>query len=240
MVAVVEPWIDAAWIRDQLHTTGKTQRALAQALKLDPSAVSRLLEGSRQLKAHEIPRIVAFFQGLQSPGQSVGSGASSSDGGAMGREAKDTFSDRQIDQPDRYRAKPGPRPKAKPTTVLPVLGPLVADRSGFYRLEEGVAEQRLSPPQLLGVPGAYALFVPDDQLAPRYRAGEVIYIHPSRPPTAGSFVVVRFRTPKGRVAIGEVTLFDTKSLGLRVSAGQETLNLAEIGQIGRIVVTSTE
>jgi hypothetical protein len=94
--------------------------------------------------------------------------------------------------------------------------------------------------------------MPDDQLAPLYRAGEVIYIHPFRPPTVGSFVVVRFRSPKGRVAIGEVTFADAKSLTLRVGGadgwrsrpappvGDLTLKIEELGQIGRIVVASTE
>lgn len=243
---VTEPWVDAEWIREQLHTTGKTQRALAQALKLDPSAVSRLLEGTRKLKAHEVPRIVAFFQGKDAPEQ-VGSGPHGQISDRIVAEGTDPGW--QVSQSDRHRAKPGPRPKAKAATELPVFGPLTAERGGLYVLEERVAERRPSPPQLLGVSGAYALFVPDDQLAPRYLAGEVIYIHPHKPPIAGSFVVVRFRSPKGRVAIGEVTFSDTKSLGLRIRRRDPkrplqtedlTLNQADLGQVGRIVLTSTE
>jgi SOS-response transcriptional repressor LexA len=247
---VTEPWIDAEWIRDRLQATGKTQRALAQALELDPSAVSRLLDGSRQLKAHEIPRVVEFFQGGSvTPEGSVRGGSRAENEGAKPLRNKEGFSGRPADPSERHRATPGPRPRAKPSPELPVLGPLVADRGGLYVLERGVAERRPSPPQLTGVPSAYALFVPDDQLAPRYRAGEVIYIHPSRPPTVGSFVVVRFRSPEGRVAIGEVTFADARTLGLRLGhlddnrprrADELALNMVDIGQIGRIVVASTE
>jgi hypothetical protein len=242
-MVVTEPWIDAAWIRDQLHETRKTQRALAEALKLDPSAISRLLEGARKIKPHEIPPIIAFFGGPEVPQRSVGrESAATSDLGPAPREAS-----WQIDQPDHYRTKPGPRPKAKPATELPVLGPLIPERNGSYFLEERVTERRPSPPQLLGVSGAYALFVPDDQLAPRYLAGEVIYIHPHKPPIAGSFAVIRFREPKGRVAIGELTFSDPMSLGLRIRSGDPrrpfedlTFRLADIGQVGRIVVAATE
>jgi hypothetical protein len=247
---VTEPWIDAEWIRNRLHTTGQTQKALAYALDLDPSAVSRLLDGARQLKPHEIPRIIEFFQNPSTPEQPVEGGVRSIDYGGKPHGTTEAFADRHLEKRKVYRAPSGPRPKAKAAADLPILGPLVADPRGFYALEVGEAERRPAPPQLTGVSGAYALFIPDDRLAPRYRAGEVIYIHPSRPPTVGSFVVVRFRSPAGKVVIGEVQSADAQSLRLRVGTIDErrsgpfvvdlTVNMAEIGQIGRIVVTSTE
>jgi SOS-response transcriptional repressor LexA len=247
---VTEPWIDAEWIRNRLHITGNTQKALAHALNLDPSAVSRLLDGTRQIKPHEIPRIMEFFQNPGSPEQPVESGVRTIDYGERQHGAQEALADRHQGKRRRYRAPSGPRPKAKAAPDLPILGPLVADPRGFYALEVGEAERRPAPPQLTGVTDAYALFIPDDRLAPRYRAGEVIYIHPSRPATVGSFVVVRFRSPAGKVVIGEVISADAKSLGLRVGSPDErrsgpssadlTVNMAEIGQIGRIVVTSTE
>src|SRR4030088_3065095 len=78
---VTEPWIDAEWIRNRLHTTGQTQKALAYALDLDPSAVSRLLDGARQLKPDEIPRIIEFFQNPGAPEQPVEGGVRSIDYG---------------------------------------------------------------------------------------------------------------------------------------------------------------
>jgi hypothetical protein len=249
--AVTEPWIDAEWIRDRLHATGKTQRALAHALELDPSAVSRLLDGARQLKAHEIPRVVDFFREPQTNDQATESGTQKETFNER-LSTKEAFSDRPLEQPGRHRATPGPRPKTKPMAELPVLGPFVAEERGFYQLEGGVVERRPSPPQLVGVSGAYALFIPDDRLAPRYRAGEVIYIHPSKPPTVGSFVVVRFRSPKGTATIGEIALVESNSISLHVAdingqrallrspTGDLKLNLADIAQIGRILVTSTE
>jgi transcriptional regulator with XRE-family HTH domain len=242
-LAVTEPWIDAEWIRDRLRATGKTQRGLAKALELDPSAVSRLLEGTRQLKAQEIPHIMEFFQAPPTKSEMVGRAEKETRKLSATTEG---FGGPAPEQLERHRTPPGPRPKARPSPDLPVLGPLAIDRHGFYVLGGDVAERRPCPPQLVGVPGAYALFVPDNRLAPRYRAGEVIYVHPSRPPTVGSFVTVRFRPPDGRVVIGEVTLADPRSLTLRTEGWdgkrerELTLKMEEVGQIGRIVVTATE
>lgn len=45
-----------------LEKPGKTQAGLAQALGVDPAAVSRLLIGKRQLKAAEIPKVEAYLE----------------------------------------------------------------------------------------------------------------------------------------------------------------------------------
>ena len=52
-------------LRQALRDSGKTQAALARALGLDPSAVSRILRGQRELKVREVERIHAF---LDQPG----------------------------------------------------------------------------------------------------------------------------------------------------------------------------
>jgi transcriptional regulator with XRE-family HTH domain len=54
------------WIRDALRETGKTRSGLARALGRSPSAVTDLLNGSRRLRADEIP-IVAAYLGVEPP-----------------------------------------------------------------------------------------------------------------------------------------------------------------------------
>ena len=46
----------------------------------------------------------------------------------------------------------------------------------------------LAPPQLEGVEGAKAVYVRGRAMEPRYYAGEIVYLHPSRPPNPGDFV----------------------------------------------------
>lgn len=49
------------WIAEGLKKAGKGKRKLADALGLDPSAVTRILDGSRQVKLHELPKIAAYL-----------------------------------------------------------------------------------------------------------------------------------------------------------------------------------
>lgn len=234
---MTELWIDANWIRDRLQATMRTQKALSAALGLDPSAVSRLLDGSRQLKADEIPKVIAFFDPTRFGAESNGTVAS-----AHQRPQNDSIAKSR----SGGRVGPGPQPKRSFLPDMAILGPLRPEGSTYYILESGVAERRPPPPQLRGVPGAYGLFMPDNRLAPRYRAGEILYIHPAKPILSGFFVVVRFRQPVGRVAIGEIVNMDDGTIILMLGAlnGRQIPDLTivrdEIGQVGRIVVAATE
>jgi phage repressor protein C with HTH and peptisase S24 domain len=49
-------------IREGLTKPGKTQKGLAAALGVDNSQISRLLTGRRQLRAHEVPLILAYLE----------------------------------------------------------------------------------------------------------------------------------------------------------------------------------
>lgn len=49
-------------IREGLSQPGKSQKGLAAALGVDNSQISRLLSGRRQLRAHEIPTILAYLE----------------------------------------------------------------------------------------------------------------------------------------------------------------------------------
>lgn len=55
--------MDSDWIRQRLkEQPGKSQSGLARALDLDPAAITRMLQGARQIKASEIPKINAYFE----------------------------------------------------------------------------------------------------------------------------------------------------------------------------------
>lgn len=55
------------WIKEQLTQSGKSQRELADALGVDPSAVSRLLGGQRKLHDRELPLLMQFFNSPELP-----------------------------------------------------------------------------------------------------------------------------------------------------------------------------
>lgn len=225
---MADPWIDAEWIRVRLHESGRTQRELAKALSVDASAISRLLDGRRQLKAHEIPIVVEFFSSAATVTGNVAA----------------TPNPPVEAAPQTARARPGPsqaRQRTTSTTEMPVYGPLTRGTDDEYFLEGIAGEYRPRPPQLSGVAGAFALFLPDDELAPRYRAGEVIYVHPSKPPLSGTYVVIRLRGPSKQVFIGEISEIALNSVEIRTARGRlRTIAKQDIGQIGRIVVSATE
>lgn len=54
------------WIAEGLKKPGKAKRRLADALELDPSAVTRILDGTRMVKLHEVPKIATYL-GEQPP-----------------------------------------------------------------------------------------------------------------------------------------------------------------------------
>jgi hypothetical protein len=81
------------------------------------------------------------------------------------------------------------------------------------------------------------------------RAGEVIYVHPHKPPVAGTDVVVRLRSPAGRIAVlryldGDDATFRFVSVTATrpPERPDETraLGRSEVLQIGRILLIATE
>jgi transcriptional regulator with XRE-family HTH domain len=53
--------IDSAWFYQRLEKDGRSLRAMARELGLDPSAVSRMLRGERKMSAEEQDRIAAYL-----------------------------------------------------------------------------------------------------------------------------------------------------------------------------------
>lgn len=234
-----QAWIDAAWVREQLDRSRKTQRALATSLNLDPSGVSRLLEGSRKIKTEEIPLLLDFF----------------GSGGALASAPEAAPVDRGDETPRNEghprRSRPGPKPRTKGTDDLPVYGTLMRLAALEFEVRDPKpAEYRARPPQLVGVLGAYAIFVPDGSLSPRYHPGEVLYVHPGKPPIVGTDVVVRFREGDARLVIGRVLALDEDALLLTHPGQQDPPERArrtalrlppnEVGQVGRILLASSD
>lgn len=68
------------WIKEQLTQSGKSQRELADALSVDPSAVSRLLNGQRKLRDRELPLLLQFFNAPAPPPEGISGTADWTDG----------------------------------------------------------------------------------------------------------------------------------------------------------------
>ncbi|MGE3338764.1 MAG: helix-turn-helix transcriptional regulator [Alphaproteobacteria bacterium] len=176
--------MDLDWIRDGLTRPGKTQRGLAAALGIDPSAVSRLLTGRRRLRADEIVAVADYlgvrppleaFAGPPRPRGRAGGGAG---GGAAESDAA----------PLRYSPAVAGGPRD-----LPVLGVAVAGSDGLFVMN-GEPQAHIERPSVLaGVARAYAVYIADSSMEPRYFPGETAYVNPALPPRNGDFVIVQLR-----------------------------------------------
>lgn len=164
------------WIRDGLAKPGKTQRGLASALGLDPSAVSRLLTGGRQLRAAEIPVVAAYLEST----------------------VPIALSEPIVTPQNDIAAAPAQRHGRSPwvgARDLPVMGTVVAGSHGMFLMNGEVHDYIERPPSLQGVTSAYAVYVADTSMVPRYFPGETLHIHPGRAVASGddTFVVVQIR-----------------------------------------------
>ena len=144
-----------------------TQRGLAERMGLDPAAVNRMLNGRRGIMAEEIPVIEAYL------GQRLDLGAEVSASPVRPRGLSD------VPQADMAM----PSPPALPDTMSPVP---VRDMQGGDAAIDWTARH----PAQAGIRQAFALYMPDDSMSPRYFAGEIIYVHPHRPAVPAQDVVV--------------------------------------------------
>lgn len=84
-------------------------------------------------------------------------------------------------------------PMTKPGRMLPVLGEAVGGDDGEYLFNGSVLDYVACPPSLVNVPNAYSVFVDGESMSPRYRSGETVYVHPTKPARRGDDVIVQIR-----------------------------------------------
>lgn len=85
------------------------------------------------------------------------------------------------------------------TKDLPVLGAVRGGKLGAGSFADNgeLFGMVARPASLLGVSSAYAVFVVDDSMEPRYLAGEVAHVNPHKPCRPGCFVVVQTKNQDG-------------------------------------------
>lgn len=154
-----------------------TQRGLAQRMGLNPAAVNRMLYGDRRILAEEIPVIEAYLGvklDLQYP-----------------QESKPQRARRQ-----QVNEAPAPFESLAP---VPVYGYAAgsdeaAKAGGELNLANGeVVDWVQRHPAQIGVRDAFAIYVFSDSMEPRYFRGELIFIHPGRPPEPNKDVVIEMK-----------------------------------------------
>ncbi|MFN7114920.1 MAG: helix-turn-helix transcriptional regulator [Alphaproteobacteria bacterium] len=157
-------------IRRIIETTPRlTQRGLAERMGLDPAAVNRMLYGRRGIMAEEIPVIEAYL------GQRL-------DLTEVAAGARRGLSD--VPQADVAPPQAHSTPPALPDTMAPV--PVRDALSG----DDTPIDWTPRHPAQAGIRAAFALYVTDDRMSPRYFPGETVYVHPHRPPAPPQDIVI--------------------------------------------------
>lgn len=192
--------MDIETIRKGLEKEGKSQRGLAVAMGIDPTAVSRLLNGQRQLKANEVPKVEAYLNASpESTHKSKQNNTSLDRGVALASTGGGTAEGARLPQ-------------------LPVLGMAECGPDGWSLFNGDLVELVTMPANLVGVKGAYGVYIQGESMSPRYRPGEIAHIHPHKPLTVGAYVLVQ-KKPK---APGEAPQAVIKEL-IRRSGSKITL-----------------
>lgn len=155
--------MNTRWFQDALIRAGATQADLARQLELPPSAVSRMLRGERNMKLSEAIKVAAFLGASQ---EEVMRQAANEDG-----------------PPSEHRPRGRP-----PSRTLGI--PRQSDPIPIRNEQDEPSGFTGRPANLAGVRDAYAIYMGDQSLEPRYKPGWLLHVNPFKPPTVGRDVVV--------------------------------------------------
>ena len=235
----------AHWLRDNMQKYGHTQRELAHLLDLDPSAVSRLLSNQRRLKPREYSLLSSLFApGVLQKGSedaasllrsidefranAAGARTTGERSGQLGANAKltDAISGAVPDlhtHSDVGRHRTEVASTSGPDRLMPIYAPPRLTERGLW-LDYAIAEWRLSP--FLSSTGEFGVFVGKDRVGERFRVGDVLLIHPSRPVREGDETMVRL--DNNRVQFGTLAAYGENRIMLRSSEGEQALDLSSL------------
>ena len=164
-------------IRKILETTpGLTQRGLAEHMGVNPAAVNRMLHGQRSIMAMEVPLIESYL------------------GVHLDLSAPVVATDIEYKQNPPHSGRRGfsdapaqplhpPSKNAAPVQMVPVYGYSASNMQKGLNLSGGeIVDWVVRHPAQYGSTNAFAIYVFSEEMEPRYFRGELIYIHPGRPP----------------------------------------------------------
>jgi phage repressor protein C with HTH and peptisase S24 domain len=187
------------WLARRLKELGKTGQGLANSLGINKSRVSEIIGGRRGVKADEILTISNYLEMTERDVISLLSGVSmppmqglaeSPSGGTIASPSRAT---------PRYAASYGvdakdlPPPSTMPVDV-PVYGTTLGGAGCDFELNNEVIDRVRRPSGLTNARNAFAVYVVGNSMSPRYDEGDLVFVHPGRPPVPGSDVVVELQS----------------------------------------------
>ena len=98
-------------------------------------------------------------------------------------------------------------------TQIPVFASAQAGPDGMT-IDSDPIDYTPSPPQLLGVKAAFAVYVVNDSMEPKYRQGDMLWIDPSRPAIQNDYVLIELAPEDGerRALVKQLVKFNAEEL----------------------------
>ncbi|MHC2291824.1 XRE family transcriptional regulator [Bradyrhizobium barranii] len=131
---------------------------------------------------------------------------------------------------DTEAVEPSP---SLPVASIPLFQIGLTDPDGFFALR---ADRRTAwTSSVTSTRDTYAITVPDDCMAPRYRIGEVVMVSPSKPVVHGGFALVRQNDD--RVAIRQIVTISTDKITVRCLNGEADIEIprSQVKALERII-----
>ena len=186
------------WLARRLKELGKTGQGMANALGINKSRVSEIIGGRRGVKADEIITISNYLEMSEREVIALLSGTTISNVTPGFAEAPAPLAPLLEPHPRGSGRYPGafvPDPKDLPPAStmpvdVPVYGTAVGGADGDFEMNGEVIDRVRRPAGLTNARNAFALYVVGTSMSPRYDEGDLIFVHPGRPPVTGSDVVV--------------------------------------------------
>lgn len=171
--------MDAKWIKEHLDLNGRTQAELARFTGISPDKLSKIMNVRRGIKADEAAKISDFFRK-----QGITRDHSSDEA---------FFNSSEFEKAKQWAERP----------TLPVLGRAAAGASADLVINDTPVDWTFPPTNLFGLSEAFAVYIVGDSMNPKYSNGDLVYIHPSKPPRRGKPVLIETTGHKGFVKIYE-------------------------------------
>jgi SOS-response transcriptional repressor LexA len=186
------------WLRERIRDLGKTGQGLANALGVNKARVSEIIGGRRGVKAEEVTVIAMYVEMTEQdvlarltgrPAAPMGQPLSGHPPGLTEQPLS------PLSTPPMMRGSFIPRTAELPPpggmlVDVPVFGTVVGGVDADFEMNGEVIDRVRRPPGLLNAKNAFALYVVGTSMSPRYDEGDLIFIHPGKPPVPGCDVVI--------------------------------------------------
>lgn len=158
-----------------------SQKALAEKLSVSQQAIQQVESGKAQKPKYlyELAQILGVSYEWLLTGQDMPDYSQSASGDGQGQTLRAPAPLKAADQIKIYELLPG-------------------GMDGMHVFSGNIADFAPRPRQLDNVSKAYAVYVYNNAMAPRYNQGELIFTYPGKPVSNGDYVVVHIKNPSSK------------------------------------------